>query len=324
MYSRYGLTENPFVSEQALDAPPDPLTHFLTVDGFGEQKPEIDRLATEEQARLSQNGGQRPDAENPQKPKRNQFFLIHGNKGTGRTSVSNYIARVFGGEQTLKVVEDITDSGHERNVYNWMENFALKAEDEGFKEVQSQFEKLGAFSDVTNTKYVRFLRQALNELKAKGHRAVAVFEDVKNAELFPLVQDVFDPLNFALPEPPLVIFTTSDASICDAFANLKRKPTGPARIDLRVTSGKDILKFLSRRWEQTSRYQPHPFDNETIVDAFETAEFPLKRAVEALHYILEEKAKTIAAGDDWPKDRDLAIGRDHIGLSLFRFLKKLD
>jgi hypothetical protein len=327
MYSRYGLTTNPFVSEQALDAPPHPLTHFLTVDGFGEQKPLIDRLASEEETRLAalnQNGNPNTSSNSTSSLKRNQFFLIHGNKGTGRTSVSNYIGRVFGGEQTMRVVEDISDSGHKRNLYNWMENFALKADIEGFHEVQSQFDRLGAFPEVTNAKYVRFLRQALNELKAKERRVVAVFEEVQNAELFPLVQDVFDPANVELPDPPLVIFTTTSASISDAFANLRRKPTGPGRINLRETSGQDILEFLARRWEQTSQYQPHPFDDQTIVYAFEKARFPLKRAVEALHYILEEKARTIAEGDNWPNDRTLAIGRDQIALSLFGFINKLD
>jgi hypothetical protein len=330
MYDRYGLTSNPFVCDEPLEVPPCSANHFLTVEGFGEQKPLIDNLAKaeyqlllEETAAASQENPVNTDIS---KTRRAQFVLIHGNSGTGRTSVSNYVSHMFSEARSqLKVVELINDSAFKLNLYQWMEAFSLKASINGFVGIPELFARVGNFDSVTPTRYISFLHGALSEMRSapSGIRVIAIFENVKNAQLFPLVQDVFDPVNIALPDPPLVIFTTSDAMVSDAFLSLARRPLGPGRIDLRELDGNDVLGFLSQRWAQTSDRQPHPFDSDAIIEAFGAQKYPLKRAIEALNYILEEKLKRIPNRGDWPGDNSLAIDGQEIAMSLLRFRPRL-
>src|SRR5256885_16701967 len=73
-FERYGLPDNPFGGEmlEPLDSPANS-SYYVTVEGFAEKKPDIDKWATT-------------------KITKPQFFLICGPRFTGRTSIANYIA----------------------------------------------------------------------------------------------------------------------------------------------------------------------------------------------------------------------------------------
>ena len=69
--ARYGLQCNPFGEDfaNALDCPTH-MSNYVTVEGFGDQKPYIDAWADQPMTKT-------------------QFFLIYGDNGTGRTSIGN-------------------------------------------------------------------------------------------------------------------------------------------------------------------------------------------------------------------------------------------
>jgi hypothetical protein len=297
MYQRYGLNENPFNWHDPLDEP----AHFLTVEGFGDQKPIIDSAFT--------------------KVTRSHFVLIHGISGTGRTSVSNYVAHVFAhGADAMKVVYSINDDAHKVSFHEWMESFVFQAELEGFAKIPEYFAPVGDASSATKMQYVRFLYNSLAELKAKEKPLIAIFENVKNPQLFEIVRSVFDPqLPKPLPDFPLVIFTSSDETVSNSFGNLNPRPAGPDPIKLRALTGKDVLTFITEKWTRATKSQPQPFDSNAIVEFFEIPRFPLKRAIEALNSIFEEKLKTLPDGDDWPTDTRLAIANNEIAAALIRF-----
>jgi hypothetical protein len=301
MYQRYGLIDNPFKPADALEEP----AHFLTVEGFGEQKSMIDVLA---------HG----------KITKSHFVLIHGISGSGRTSVSNYVASAFAqGANPLKVIHYVSDSLHKESFHQWMEAFVLQAEFEGFAGIPGYFKDLESVPDPSSIKYVRFLYNALLELEPKNRPLVAVFENVKNPQLFETVRDVFDRnIGRPLPSFPLVIFTSSDESVSNSFGNLNPKPAGLDPIKLRKLNGDDVLDFIKQKWGKASKSHPQPFDGDAIVKAFNFQQYPLKRAIEALNSIFEEKLKTLPEGDDWPKDARLAIEKDEIAMSLLSFVSK--
>lgn len=302
MYHRYGLNENPFQWADALDQP----DHFLTVEGFGEQRPIIDNF---------KRG----------KLKKTHFFLIHGISGTGRTSVSNYVAhRYADGLTPLKVNYGVNDEAHRDTFHKWMEKFSLAADLANIPEIPKYFKEIEDRASATEAKYTKFLYQSLQELAVKKRPLVAVFEDVRNAELFELVRTIFDPdLDPALPDFPLVIFTCSDEAISNRFGNLNPKPVGPNEpIKLRALNGQDVLNFIDQRWRRASNHPEHPFDTASIVRVFNDQQYPLKRAIHALNSIFEEKVQNLPAGGDWPTDERLKIRADEIALSLIGFISK--
>lgn len=299
MYQRYGLQDNPFKWVDPVVQP----AHFLSVEGFGEQKPAIDNFTRG-------------------KLQKTHFFLVHGISGTGRTSVSNYIAHVYAdGATPLKVVYSVPDSAHRDTLHQWMEKFSLAADLANFSQIPKYFENVADSANATEAKYTKFLYQSLAELQPKNRPLVAVFENVKNAELFELVRSVFDPdLEQALPDFPLIIFTSSDEDVSNRFGNLNPKPVGPAPIRLRALKGEDVLNFIDQKWRSTSICPDHPFDTKSIVRAFDYKQYPLKRAIEALNSILEEKVKNLPpAGDDWPADDRLRIQGEEIAMALLSF-----
>jgi hypothetical protein len=297
MYERYGLNKNPFEWRDPLEEP----AHFLTVEGFGEQKPIIDSAFKH--------------------VTRTHFVLIHGISGTGRTSVSNYVASVFAGDtDPLKVIHVVDDDFHTDSFHKWMEKFAFQAKYKGLKEIPGYFKEVGDRASATTMKYVDFLFSALAELKAQKRCLIAIFEDVKNQQLFETVREVFDPdVGQALPSLPLVIFTSSLDAISNAFGNLHPRPAGPDPIKLRTLNGNDVLTLVTEKWNKASKSPPQPFDSQAIVKFFEIQQYPLKRAIEALNSIFEEK---LPDGDDWPANNGLAIATDEIAAALMRFQMK--
>jgi len=265
MYQRYGLNDNPFEWRDPLENP----DHLLTVEGFGEKKSTIDSAFKQ--------------------VTRTHFVLIHGISGTGRTSVSNYVGSVFAGNlDPLKVVHMVADSFHTDTFHKWMEKFAFQAKYQGFKEIPVYFKEVGDLAAATTMKYVDFLFSAILELNAKNRPLIAIFENVKNPQLFEMVREVFDPdVGQSLPAFPLVIFTSSDDAVSNSFGNLNPKPAGPDPIKLRALNGNDVLTLVTKKWERASKSPPQPFDSQAIVKFFEIQQYPLKRAIEALNSIFE-------------------------------------
>jgi len=298
MYERYGLKENPFSRYEPLEQ----LTHFLSVEGFGEQRKMIDDLANNQIAK-------------------SHFFLIYGVSGTGRTSVSNYVAYTLArASRPLVVVHLVKDSSHKDSLHEWMEAFAYKAEEiEGIENIQGYFDTIGDRANASLIKYVKFLRKSLLELQPKNRRLVAIFENVTNPELLALAHEVFDPTVAAYPAFPLVIFTSSDEAVSKGFANLNPKPAGPDPIHLRILTGEDVLVYISKKWDKSDGCRPHPFDADMIIKAFDIQQYPLRRVIEALDSIFEQKVRNLPPGDDWPTDSRLAIGREEIAMSLLAF-----
>lgn len=301
MYERYGLNQNPFRPVEPLEQPP----HFLSVEGFGEQRQMIDDFVIGENARGS-------------------FFLIYGVSGTGRTSVANYVAATLArGSVLLPVVKLVKDSAHKDTVHEWMEAFAYKATlVEHINEIQGYFDNIGARADASVIRYVTFLNNSLQELMARNRRLVAIFENVTNPELLALAQEVFDPEVAPYPDFPLVIFTSSDESVQKGFANLNPRPAGPDTIQLRSLTGQDVLVYISEKWQKTGAPQPHPFDAQKIVMVFDKQQYPLRRVIQALDAIFEEKVRRLGPGGNWPTDDSLLIGGEDIAMPMLEFIRR--
>ena len=312
-FARYGLQDNPFGGElvNPLDCP-NHLSYYVTVDGFGEQKPKIDDWAGKPMTKT-------------------QFFLISGYTGTGRTSVCNYIAEKFrcnyieddpqNDRNILKVNINIRDEDHIGALHNWMEKLPRMA---NLKRVKFPPEVKNAFKEeIRNQKpprsvtlYQELLYNVVKELSAKNWRLVAIFENVVNPQIFTLVREVFDDPDAPLPDIALAIFTTKIKNLYEDFEKIN--PRFPS-IGLRVLTGKEVLEFISQRWEQVQAHSPQPFDDHAVKDAFNTAQYPFRRVVDALEYILNQKIKNLKPGGDWPTDKSLKLSRGEFFEFFFEF-----
>lgn len=310
---RYGLVKHPFGDDLAnFLICPNLLPFYVEVEGFAEQKPRIDNWAGSQITR-------------------SQFFLIYGYSGTGRTSVSNYIAEKFPVPQNgnlLKVSIKVPDADHFGALHKWMREFGFKAKQSKIlfpPTFNTSFEaeiknRQEPHSD--ETAYKSLLFDALAELKANNKRLVAIFENVQNPLMFTFAQAVFDPPGDPPPDIVLVIFTTSAADYRNEFQKLNPKPSGLPPIELRPLSGPDVLEFISQRWKQVEAPLPHPFDGQAVVEAFNVAKYPVGRVVKALEYILDMKIENLKPGEScWPHDESLRVNEADIYRYLYRFDK---
>ncbi len=110
MYSQYNITNNPFGGDfkQPLDYPKF-AKYFVSVDGFGKQKQEIENLFLSPELNT-------------------KFILIYGPKGTGRTSIANYIANKFcPNGPPFKIKKEIVDHDFNNSIQSWFNEISFQA-----------------------------------------------------------------------------------------------------------------------------------------------------------------------------------------------------
>ena len=218
----------------------------------------------------------------------------------------------------LKVNINIRNDDHIGALHNWIEKLPRMANlnQVGFpSEVNNVFKEEIRDQNPPRSValYQELLYNAVTELSAKNRNLVAIFENVVNPKIFTLVRDVFDDPDAPLPDVALVIFTTKNKNLYEDFEKLNlRFPS----IGLRVLTGKDVLKFISQRWAQVQAHLPQPFEDQAVENAFNQAQYPFQRVIDALEYIFNQKIKNLKPGGDWPTDKSLKLTRSEI----FEFL----
>jgi hypothetical protein len=283
------------------------MSNYVTVEGFGDQKPYIDAWADQPMTKT-------------------QFFLIYGDNGTGRTSICNYIADKFRKNGTiLKVITRIPDDDHIGALHKWVAEFWFKARvsNVSFSTVTISFEsQIINHEPHKNTAIYKSLLYDALRVQLSGMRLVAIFENVVNPQIFTIVQEVFDDPYAPLPAIALVIFTTTEKDIRKDFKRLNPRPSGLPPIELRVLTGEEVLEFIKQRWKQVQPTSPQPFEEQAVVGAFDQVKYPFQSVVRALEYIFNRKIETLQPGGDWPNDQPLKLDRGDIFQFLFEFYHK--
>ncbi len=153
---------------------------------------------------------------------------------------------------------------------------------------------------------------------------IAIFENVVNHLIFTPARNIFSPSEgqFPYPSPLLVIFTTGDMNVLEEFKQPFMRPHGYS-VSLDSLSGEDVASLIDQRWKQiqNNTHTYHPFDEQAIKNVFDIHKYPIRRALDALEFILQEKVEQVRdSKDSWPHD-SLKIKSEDIYLNFIKFNK---
>ena len=250
---------------------------------------------------------------------RSNCILILGDKGSGRSSVANYIARQFylakGIDKKISLIKSVVKNHHDLEpvrdllgeLYNHLGQLLGKQFEENFGSTKKLYHQILFSPELQNEifPYLSLFSESLPILNSHEYFPIVIADEIKTYQQINSIQEVFKSF-------PLIIYTTDQKEVNDVFE--REKLSGNLHgfvVKLERLSSKDVHDFLSHRWTKCSAgNQPHPFDKEGIDLIFQGNQFYFKGVVTILteifvNYLETEKAEFGCS--DISKDKMLKV-----------------
>lgn len=244
-------------------------------------------------------------------------ILILGDKGSGRSSVANYIARQFclakGINRKIPLIKCIVKSHHDfdpiqdllKELYSHLCQLLGQQFEQDFGSIKKLYQKILIENTELPTEissYKSLLLESLPILNSHEYFPVVIADRITTYQQINSLQEVFNGF-------PLIIYTTDQKNIQNEFK--RRKIRGElhgftVKLDYLVLE--DVHDFLSHRWKKCSaENQIHPFDKEGIDIIFQENKFPFKGVVTILTEIFINHLESDSNCSDISKEKMLKV-----------------
>lgn len=240
-------------------------------------------------------------------------ILILGDKGSGRSSVANYIAQQFylaqEIDQKIPLLRCIIKSHHDlepvrdliRELYNHLCQLLGQQFEQDFRSTKELYRKI--IFEITEllteiSPYQNLFLESLPILKSRKSYPIIIADKIITYQQLNSIQEVFNKFS-------LIIYTTDKKEIQDEFK--RRKTRGDLHgftVKLDYLSLEDVGNFLSHRWTKCSATnQLHPFDQEGLENIFKTNPYPFKGVVTILTEIFTTHLESQSDCSNISKDK---------------------
>lgn len=300
VYKLHGLTKNPLAEVYKKELCP--LTKdeceflYAKVEGFGNHVSFIEQWFADKSNFDRLNS-----------------ILILGDKGSGRSSVANYIARQFylakEIDQKIPLVKCTVKSHHDfdpirdllKELYDHLYQLLGQQFEQDFRSTKNLYRKILIETTELPTEissYQSLLLESLPILNSQEYFPVVIADRIATYQQINSIQEVFNKF-------PLIIYTTDQKNIQDEFE--RRKIRGDLHgftVQLDYLSLEDVRNFLSHRWTKCSATnQVHPFDKEGLENIFKANQFPFKGVVTILTEIFTNHLESQSDCPNISKDK---------------------
>ena len=318
--NRYGLKKHPFkeLYGNALECPVQERL-FADIDGYAEYQQEIKDWFTQYCT-----------------SDRTKFFVLEGLRGSGCTSLANYVVHCYAtclantNEEhnkqwhVLKVPVQVESERNAEVLQGWMDKLdrAIIREkiplDKAIKEAihkvtyakrQDLPDTPGMYRDTFN-----FVAESLHN---QDWCIAGIFDKVKSRDLYAFCRDVFDLWT------PLVIFVEGWQvdTAGDRLTPSGGTPTSNTewltdedgkRILLDPLDGNQVIVFLDHCWKMAEGQSPPPFDKEAVKSLFDASPKAAKAVIRTLGTFFDYKIEQLEPNGDWPDNQNLKVGSNDI------------
>jgi hypothetical protein len=302
----YGLTTNPFRLD-TLDplANPDDLGCVSLVDGWRDLRDE-QRLI-----------GRQTDNDGP------VFFVVTGASKTGRTSVANYLIRLWADKRGLdkdSVVVHSYDPGDNQGKYDpgsqlhqWVQSLRIRNRRDPLGLSETTRDELKALTPSSTTfDFAEAIMDVEVDLRNPGNggRArflAAILERGKGKDLLRQVKESFGNMQ-------ALVIVTVDRSLDsqDVLDDIDKALPSDLGLVLELGSiqGGDVATIVKNRWNWACPDVDPPFDMDAVAEVFD-APRPIARVVELLALMLDMgNWRHIDDDPPWPASAHLGFDGD--------------
>lgn len=303
--ARYGLQENPYITDRALDPRLFHDDKLIEVDGFS-NIPQIDQHIRE-----AIDNGQPP------------VFMITGKSGTGRSSLLNYVLLQYctlsETDPQKLIVPKREYKGHDK-VYTMKQWF-------GFLRSEINKKKIG-ISDETKADLQTYLLDPLEATLEPNFQdisnriseeiAIAPYESkfaccIEDVEDFTIVDAA---LSIFAGVGTVCVFTVKDYNeqqdqIISPFREKCKRLTGSAILELNPLSGHEVSQLVDVVWSRASQLD-NPFDLGCVAKVFGNRPRSIGMALTIMADLITEKLVHHPVGAPWPEAQELAFSCDQL------------